>query len=259
MVSDISGRGDPLKTLQLLWHGMAVPKRGPRPKVSVEALVNAAVAIADAEGLEAVSTRRVAEAVGISPMSFYTYVPGKAELLDLMLDAVSGSGAGTPLPAFDPAQWRANVTLVARVLFDYYIAHPWVLEFATHRPVLGPNTLRSYESALSAFDGIGLSDLEMDRSFAVIVNYVYGAVRDAAREKIVSQTTGMTDEQWWNLVLPFVETIDYSPYPVTSRVGPVAGEHHGAHDPLNAFNFGLACLLDGIELFISRKAKAAAG
>lgn len=260
MTSEISGRGDPIKTLQLLWNGAAKPKRGPRPKVSLEALVTAAIAIADREGLDAVSTRRVAEAVGISPMSFYTYVPGKAELLDLMLDAVSGGGpdAGPP-PVFDPANWRDNVKMIARVLFGYYLAHPWVLEFATHRPVLGPNLLRSYETALSAFDGIGLSDLEMDRSFSVVANFVYGAVRDAAREKIVKESTGMSDEEWWARVLPFVESIDYSPYPVTSRVGPVAGEHHGAHDPLNAFNFGLECLLDGLELFIARKAKAAAG
>lgn len=259
MASEISGRGDPLKTLQLLWHGTAQPKRGPRPKVSVEALVKAAIVIADREGLEAVSTRRVADAVGISPMSFYTYVPGKAELLDLMLDAVSGAGPEVPPPAFDPARWRDNVKFIARHLFDFYLAHPWVLEFATHRPVLGPNTLRSYETAISAFDGIGLSDLEMDRAFAVTANYVYGAVRDAAREKIVNQTTGMSDDEWWNLVLPFVETIDYSPYPVTSRVGPVADEHHGAHDPLNAFAFGLDCLLDGFELHIARKARSTAG
>lgn len=258
MTSEISGRGDPLKTLQLLWHGITPPKRGPRPKVTLEALVGAAIAIADREGLDAVSTRRVAEAVGISPMSFYTYVPGKAELLDLMLDAVSGDPERRPPPTFDPAQWRDNVKMIARTLFDYYLAHPWVLEFATHRPVMGPNLLRSYENALSAFDGIGLSDLEMDRAFAVMANYVYGAVRDAAREKIVKESTGMSDEEWWARVLPFVEGIDYSPYPVTSRVGPVAGEHHGAHDPLNAFSFGLDCMLDGLELFIARKSRAAA-
>ncbi|RYE07369.1 MAG: TetR/AcrR family transcriptional regulator [Hyphomicrobiales bacterium] len=254
MTNEISGRGDPLKTLQLLWHGITPPKRGPRPKVTLQALVNAAIAIADKDGLDAVSTRRVAEAVGISPMSFYTYVPGKAELLDLMLDAVSGDPEKREPPAFNPTHWRANVKMVAGTLFDYYLAHPWVLEFATHRPVMGPNMLRSYESALSAFDGIGLSDLEIDRAFAALANYVYGAVRDAAREKIVRETTGMSDDEWWGRVLPFLETIDYSPYPVTSRVGPVAGEHHGAHDPLNAFAFGLDCMLDGLELYISRKA-----
>lgn len=260
MTNEISGRGDPVKTLQLLWHGITPPKRGPRPKVSLDTLVGAAIAIADREGLDAVSTRRVAEAVGISPMSFYTYVPGKAELLDLMLDAVSGGPAAAgPPPVFDPAQWRDNVKLIAKGLFDYYLAHPWVLEFSTHRPVLGPNLMRSYETALSAFDGIGLSELEMDRSFAIVANYVFGAVRDAAREKIVKESTGMSDEEWWGRVLPFIENIDYSPYPVSSRVGPVAGEHHGAHDPLNAFAFGLDCLLDGLELHLARKARAAAG
>ena len=94
MSDDISGRGDPLKSLKLLWEGTEKPKRGPRQKVELSALVTAAIEIADTEGLGAVSTRRVAEKVGISPMSFYTYIPGKAELLDLMLDTVGGRDIG---------------------------------------------------------------------------------------------------------------------------------------------------------------------
>ena len=90
MAEDIAGRGDPIKTLQLMWGRVDGPKRGPKSRVSVGDLVQAAVRIADAEGIDAVSTRRVAEAVGISPMSFYTHIPDKAVLLDLMLDAVAG-------------------------------------------------------------------------------------------------------------------------------------------------------------------------
>src|SRR5215207_5882666 len=103
MNEDLAGRGDPIKSLKLLWEGIAKPKRGPRPKVELRVLVTAAIEIADAEGLGAVSTRRVAETVGISPMSFYTYIPGKAELLDLMLDTVGGRDIGE-VPDFEPAQ-----------------------------------------------------------------------------------------------------------------------------------------------------------
>ena len=252
MKDDISGRGDPVKTMQLLWSGAAPPKRGPKPKVTLAEIVAAAIRIADAEGLDAVSTRRVAEAVGISPMSFYTHIPGKAELLDLMLDAAADVGER---PVFDPAEWRDNVALIARGYRQFYLAHPWVFELSTHRPVLGPNTMTAYDTALSAFDGLGLDEVEMDLSLTAVSNYVHGAVRDAARAEMVKKLSGMTDEEWWYSVEPFLQTIDFSPYPVASRVGPIVGELYGVGDPERAFNFGLELLLDGFERLIASKRK----
>ncbi len=254
MSGEISGKGDPLKLLQLLWDRAAAPKRGPKAKVSVSDLVSAAVVIADNEGLEAVTTRRVAEAVGISAMSFYTHIPSKAELLDLMMDAVSGEVLQDQ-PVFKPAEWRANLTRVATDYRKFYLAHPWVLQLATHRSVLGPNTFRSADSALSAIEGLGLTDLEMDRIITMVGDYVHGAVRNAAREKMVKAETGMTDEQWWHRVAPFLETLDYTPYPVLARVGQTAGETYGAHDPEGAFAFGLERMLDGLAAFIKTKTK----
>ena len=252
-MNDIAGRGDPIRTLQLLWSGAQAPKRGPKPKVALGDIVAAAIAIADAEGLEAVSTRRVAEAVGISPMSFYTHVPGKAELLDLMLDALAAPQRHKPV--FDPGEWRENVTLVARGYRDFYLDHPWLFELATHRPVLGPNTMLAYEIALSAFDGLGLDAVEMDMSFTLVANYVHGAVRDAARARMVKTLTGMSDDEWWYRVEPFLATLDFSAYPVAQRVGPVVGELYGLGDPDRAFTFGLGRILDGLELLIASKGK----
>ncbi|KKB80554.1 TetR family transcriptional regulator [Devosia limi DSM 17137] len=253
MAEDIAGRGDPVKSLQLMWGRMEAPRRGPKAKASVAELVAAAVSIADAEGLDAVSTRRVADAVGISPMSFYTHIPGKAELLDLMLDAVTGAGL-TEIPEFEPEHWRRNLAFIAHEHRAFYMRHPWVLHLATHRPVLGPNTMMAAEIALRALEGLGLTDLEMDHAFTLITSYVHGAVRDAAREKMVKELTGMTDNEWWHRVAPFLETVDFSPYPVLSRVGAVAGETYGAHDPIGAFAFGLERVLDGLAVFIESKA-----
>ena len=260
MADDIAGRGDPIKTLQLMWGRAEAPKRGPKAKVAVADLVRAAVRLADAEGIDAVSTRRVAEAVGISPMSFYTHIPDKAVLLDLMLDAVAGPAAGEE-PAdeaqiFAPADWRANVAFVAREFRAFYLRHPWVLQVATHRPVLGPNTMRAYDYFLAAFDGLGLSEVEMDLSVTMVANYVHGAVRDVARARMVKELTGMSDDQWWYTIQPFLETIDYSPYPVASRIGPVVGELYGLGDPDRAFEFGLERLLDGLAVMIEGKANA---
>lgn len=253
MAEDMAGRGDPLKSLQILWGKQDTPRRGPKAKVAVADLVQAAIAIADAEGIEAVSTRRVAEAVGISPMSFYTHIPDKAVLVDLMLDAAAAGPADTPLPAFTPDRWRANVAFVANSLRDYYLQHPWALQVGTHRPVLGPNTMRSYEVILSAFDGLGLSAVEMDMSVTLVANYVYGAVRDAARSKQVKDQSGMSDDEWWYAIAPFLDTLDFSAYPVASRVGPVVGELYGLGDPQQAFTFGLDRLLDGLEALIGQK------
>ncbi|HEV3294037.1 MAG TPA: TetR/AcrR family transcriptional regulator, partial [Streptosporangiaceae bacterium] len=90
MPTEHSSGGDPARTLQLLWRepGPADPRRGPRPGLSVERVTAAAIALADSDGLASVTMRAVAHALGVVPMSLYTYVPGKAELLDLMLDTV---------------------------------------------------------------------------------------------------------------------------------------------------------------------------
>ena len=255
MADDIAGRGDPIKTLQLMWGRVEAPKRGPKSKVAVADLVQAAVRLADEEGIDAVSTRRVAEAVGISPMSFYTHIPDKAVLLDLMLDAVARPADGSEeAQAFRPEDWRANVAFVAREYRAFYLRHPWVLQVATHRPVLGPNTMRAYDYFLAAFDGLNLSEVEMDLSVTMVANYVHGAVRDVARARMVKELTGMNDDEWWHAIAPFLETVDFSPYPVASRIGPVVGELYGLGDPDRAFEFGLECLLDGLAVMVERKA-----
>ena len=259
MADDIAGRGDPIKTLQLMWGRVEAPKRGPKSKVALADLVQAAVRLADAEGIDAVSTRRVAEAVGISPMSFYTHIPDKAVLLDLMLDAIAGPAEGDDreAPAFAPADWRANVAFVAREYRAFYLRHPWALQVATHRPVLGPNTMRAYDYFLAAFDGLGLDEVEMDLSVTMVANYVHGAVRDLARSRMVKELTGMSDDQWWRTIAPFLATLDFSPYPVASRIGPVVGELYGLGDPDRAFEFGLERMLDGLALMIERKSRCA--
>lgn len=251
MADNIAGGRDPIKTLQLMWGRVEGPRRGPKSKVQVSDLVQAALRLADAEGIDAVSTRRVAEAVGISPMSFYTHIPDKAVLLDLMLDAVAGPAEAddAQMQLFKPADWRANVAFVARELRAFYLRHPWVLQVATHRPVLGPNTMRAYNYFLAAFDGLNLSEVEMDLSVTMVGNYVHGAVRDVARARMVKALTGMSDDAWRRAIAPFLETVDFSPYPVASRVGQV----YGLGDPDRAFEFGLERMLDGLAVLIGRK------
>ncbi len=254
MPQDIAGRGDPIKLLELMWGKDRAGRRGPKPKVGLDKIVQAAVEIADAEGIEAVSTRKVAEAVGISPMSFYTHLPSKAELHDLMLDYVAAPSTSTPRD-WDKMHWRARMTVIAEAMWGGYLRHPWVLQFQTHRPVLGPNTLASYEVALSAVDGIGLDEIEMDLAITALADLVAGAVRNAARQKFVYEATGMSDDQWWYTIAPFLDTIDYGHYPISARVGPITAAEYGAGDPERAFKFGLERFLDGMEIMLARKSE----
>jgi len=94
MPGERSSAGNPARTLALLWrHPAVVSRHGPRQGLSIERVVATATQVADSEGLDAVTMRRVAKALGVAPMTLYTYVPGKAELLDLMLDAAYKSMA----------------------------------------------------------------------------------------------------------------------------------------------------------------------
>ena len=89
-MTEYPGRGDARRSMALLWGKAEPPKRGPKQGLSVEAIVGAAIAIADADGLDALSMRKVGERLGTSAMALYTYVPAKTELVDLMLEAVLG-------------------------------------------------------------------------------------------------------------------------------------------------------------------------
>jgi AcrR family transcriptional regulator len=249
MTDDFAGKGDLLKTLQLLWGKTPAPKRGPKAKLALSEVVAAGVAIVDRDGLGALTTRAVAEALEISPMSLYTYVPGKDELLDLMVDHVLGE-----IVRPRGSTWRARLTDVAKQNWALAMRHPWILEVMTHRPVLGPNLVAKYEMELSAVDGIGLDDIEMNRALTLVLDYVSGVVRNAARERWVEQRTGKTDSQWWYEVAPYLEQMmGDRQFPLASRVGTVFGETYGAHDPGGDFAFGLERVLDGLDRFLSSR------
>jgi AcrR family transcriptional regulator len=121
-----SGAGDPAKSLELLWGLQARPTRGPKPALTVAAVVEAAVRIADTEGLAAMSMRRVADELGVGAMTLYRYVPGKGELLDVMLDSVY---AELPLRRIE-GDWRAKLEEVARENRELCLRHPWTLYVA---------------------------------------------------------------------------------------------------------------------------------
>lgn len=114
--------------------------------------------VADREGLAALSMRKVAAELDVGTMSLYRYIPGKGELLDLMLDHVNG-----PAPApqeHRDTDWRRLMELVARGIWQLYLDHPWLLQVNQTRPILGPNAIAGFDYALDGLDGLGLPGRE---------------------------------------------------------------------------------------------------
>ncbi|PRX49896.1 TetR family transcriptional regulator [Prauserella shujinwangii] len=251
MASVYSGSGDPRRSIELLWGVQERPRRGPKPRLDVEGIVAKAIAVADAEGLAAVSMRRIAGELGVTAMSLYGYVPGKAELVDVMVDRVYGE---LTEPETEPPGWRAALEAVARRSWDLYLRHPWLLQVAASRPLLGPNFIAKYDQELRAVAGTGLSPIEMELVVTLVGNYVHGAVRGAIEAAEAEQRTGLTDDAWWERYAPLLEKVfDADRYPTAAVVGPVAGEEMGAGDPARAFEFGLERLLDGVEVLVRRR------
>ncbi|MGK5557543.1 TetR/AcrR family transcriptional regulator [Actinomadura kijaniata] len=247
MSTEHTGTGDPVRTLELLWGVQDRPRRGPKPKLTVPRIVDRAVAIADAEGLEALSMRRIAEDLGVAPMSIYTYVPGKAELLDLMVDRVNGEQAPP-----EEGSWRERLEHIAHENWRLLHRHPWLLHVSAARPPMGPNLLDKYEYELAAVEGLGLTDVEMDSVVALVNGFVHSAARLSADVTQTERRTGMSDHQWWEKAAPVLSTlIDVDRYPLGARVGTAAGQaYDGPVGPEHAFEFGLARILDGIEVLI---------
>ena len=253
MPAERSGAGDPVRTLALLWRRTAdIPRHGPRPMLSIDAVVVAATGLADAVGLDAVTMRRVAAALNVSPMTLYTYVPSKAELLDLMLDAAYArmareDTAGQP--------WRRRLRAIADENMALFATHPWAADISTVRPPLGPGQIAKYEHELSALDGLGLDDVEMDAALTYLLGFVQGCARAAADARSVTHDSGLGDAQWWEKAGPLLASlVDERSYPLAARVGSAAGAaHRGAYGPDHAYEFGLERLLDGLGGLVDRR------
>jgi AcrR family transcriptional regulator len=200
--------------------------------------------------------RRMARELGVSPMSLYTYIPGKAELLDLMLDTVYGTMARTD-HAGQP--WRVRVAAIAHENRALFARHPWVAVISTLRPPLGPGLMAKYEHELRAFDGLGLDDVEMDAALTHLLAFVQSAAQAALDAKSTTRASDLSDQQWWAANAPLLARVfDAKVYPTAARVGAAAGQAHGAaYNPDHAYEFGLERVLDGLGVLITTRASDA--
>ncbi|MFD5199810.1 TetR/AcrR family transcriptional regulator [Streptomyces sp. NPDC058375] len=282
--------GDIARSLELLWGTGERPGRGPKPGLTLDRIVTAAVAVADAEGLAAVSMRRLSTELGTGTMSLYRYVPGKAELLDLMLDRVLGEPlpsaegraddapadladspgapadspavpAGTPAASADasaapaeappaPADWRAAVDTMARDYLDNLRRHPWLLKINQARTVLGPSALRGLELALTGLRGMGLRDPELIGVIITVNSFVEGLARTQADAAEAVRQTGLSDEVFWDHQRPFLERAMLS-----GAYPMMASMSEDTFSPeFDQFEFGLQRLIAGFDALVRERA-----
>lgn len=235
--------GDPPPGERLtVWQRIERPARGPRPTLTHARIAEAAVELADAEGLDAVSMRRLAERLGVATMALYRYVAGKSDVFELMLDAVSGE---ITLPA--DAGWRAVARAVAQGLRDAGLRHPWLMEvFARTPDAMTPNLVAVVEQSLASLDGLGIDVDAMMAVFGTVHAFARGATASEVARVEANRKRGWTSDQGTRTaLLPHVRRLmETGRYPTVTRC---VLDGSNEDDPRWQFEFGLECVLDGIS------------
>jgi AcrR family transcriptional regulator len=262
--SDSAGGGQPGRPLppglDLLWGRRETGRRGPSRGLSVDEIVDAAIRIADADGLDGVSMARVADELGFTTMSLYRYVTGKDELLQLMWNASARSVVELELSGDD---WRSRLRSWAVVQREVIDQHRWIAQMPMAAPPLGPTSLRFVELGLAALDGTGLDDGDKLRVLGILSSYTLSDARmahDAARagEQARAAAAGGADTgPPWTFEALLRELVDEETYPRLYRLA--LAEEHGGGEPASdehaEFLFAVELILDGVQALIDASAR----
>ncbi|HTR75720.1 MAG TPA: TetR/AcrR family transcriptional regulator C-terminal domain-containing protein [Solirubrobacterales bacterium] len=230
--------------IDTIWARDDKAATGPQP-LSREAIVKAAIEIADTEGLEAVSIRRLATKLDARPMSLYSHIEKKGDLIDLMVDEVMG---GALLPGPLPDDWRVGLRQIARRTRESTRAHPWMIAAAFRRPFLGPNALSHIDQSLAAVASLPMTP-ERKRSVLLAVDtYTLGFVRweVLSRKRDDSSCAGIPDDGLTTAEIDayIKQQVATGKYP---HLAELAGKKLSFGVKADKFEVGLDWLLAGIE------------
>ena len=232
----------------VIWARLDRSQRRPQPSLTHEQIARAAIRIADAEGVRAVSMRKVASELGAGTMSLYRYVDSKDDLLDLMVDTVIGENE---LPDKPSGDWRAELAELARSSRAIAHRHPWAVPLLLARPKLGPNALRQGEYAMAAVDGLGLDIDRMLDMTSTLTAFEVGFVQEELAEAEAQRRTGLTVEQWRARMGPYVrQLIASGRYPFLERI---VVEAEDFPDVDATFERRLSLVLDGLAANLERR------
>lgn len=232
--------------IELLWDPPAPPGRGPKQKLTLDQVVEAGMAVALAEGVDKLSMRNVAAHLGVGAMSLYTYVPGRDELFELMIDRAY---AVREIP--DPAlPWREQLEFHARQGWAMYQKYPWLIRSNIWRMPLGPHVMDIQESIYRAAMLTGLSHADVIRVASIVESHVFGVARAMITDTSVSTTTGVTSDEYWESRSSFWGTY-YTPerFPTMTAIWESGAFEEPSSDDIE---FTLRLMLDGVELLIER-------
>ncbi|MGC4152761.1 MAG: TetR/AcrR family transcriptional regulator C-terminal domain-containing protein [Propionicimonas sp.] len=231
--------------IALAWGIAAHPQRGPKREMSVERIVEAAIAIADAEGLGAVSMAAVAARLGYTPMSLYRYVSAKDDLILLMLEEATG------LPSDEVrtiANWREGMELLYHEMLQRYLQHPWMLDVPINGTATTPSTAAWMDAGLHALAGTGLTPLEKISIVLLVTGHARWAGTVEAGYTRLQRDAGLSDDELAareNALFQLLVTADAYP---DLRNAVDSGVFLDQGDP---FGLGLARCLDGIDSYIA--------
>jgi AcrR family transcriptional regulator len=225
-----------------------------RASIRRQQIIDAAVALADAEGLEAVSMRRLAEQLGLGTMTLYSYVSDKDELLDLMRDEVSRAML-VPEPL--PGDWREALWEIATRTRAAIEAHPWSFDAEPRRPRRRINTMRHIEQSLSVVEMMGVDPRTGAAVLMAVDDYVVGhSLRKRARERLMAAMGASAGDEGAHRPFGAVddevaEAMDAGELPRVKRVFRRGRRGPLGVPPATEFEQGLTWLLDGIERIVA--------
>src|SRR6202789_1971410 len=218
------------------WGKRPPPSRGPKPALSTTEIARAAIELADAEGLEAITMQRVARTVGVTTMALYRYFPGKADLMDLMIDSAGDSAQNFGKPT---SPWSTRLKEWARRCLAIYQNHPWFLEATSaRRSIMGPNELLWMEAALGRVAVSRLAAADRHSAFLALIGQVRGHATFQETRKQGEST------QEWTHDLAHVLKAEADRYPALLKA---LDSGAFSKKPARAFDFAVDCILDGIR------------
>jgi len=234
--------------IELAWGLRERTGRGTRRGLSLERVVAAGIKVALTEGIGALSMARVAAELGVATMSLYRYVAAKDELLTLMVDTALGP---PPASVLDQTGWRAGTTAWAEGARAAYLRHPWALRVAVTAPPLGPNSIAWLEAAFRALAGTPLTDLQKLRMVTLITFFVRSEV--TLTLDVVAGGAGAADEKpsTSGYAAMLAQLTDPLHFPALHKMI-ASGGFEDDTGPDAQFNFGLECILDGVEALVRK-------
>jgi AcrR family transcriptional regulator len=221
-----------------IWMRPERPARGPKPAYSRAQITDAAVRIADAEGLEAATMRRIAAEIGAGAMSLYRYVPSRDDLIMLMADRLMGEIDVAGLPSGD---WRTDLTRYADGLRAMWLRHPWIATVHRSLAGYGPSQLSLIERVMGVLD----AHVSIDENLgliAILNGYTEGAARDAVSPAEEVRRSGLSEPEWMARSYPRVrQLLQSGEYPIFAKI---ARQPRLSRD--DQFRYGLERVLDCI-------------